>query len=1131
MTNLIEQDKQNRATALNPTQSFIVQAPAGSGKTELLIQRFLTLLTQVRLPEEILAITFTKKAANEMRGRVVKALKQAQDAEPESAHAKLTWQIANRVLERDKQFNWHLISNPNQLRIQTIDSLCTFLTKQLPLLSHFGSSPAISDNAKSLYREAVQEVLLHVEENYEWSDAIANLLLHLDNDLNKLHDLLINLLEKRDQWLPYIRLDTEDNQIKAALEEHLNWVISNRLSAIAPLVPKTLIAELMDIARFAADNIAISGKTSPILACRDLFELPKTKASQKEAWLGLANLLLTKSFSWRKRVDDEIGFPPLTSIKNAQEKALHSSYRERFSELIKQLIDQEALRLSLEELCFLPEQTYNHKQWAILKSLLTILKIVTAQLRVSFQQQGQIDFIENAQAALLALGNDEHPTDLALALDYQIKHILVDEFQDTSYTQYQLIEKLTTGWEPNDGRTLFVVGDPMQSIYRFRQAEVGLFIRMGIHGIGNIHLQPLKLAVNFRSSPSIVEWNNAHFTRMFPAFNDMATGSVTYSASASHQTTEHSSTNQITIKGLLEANDRAQAKEIVTIIQHTLNDFPDESIAILVRSRSHLTTIIEEIKKAHIPFRAVDIDALASKQSIQDLFSLTCALLHPADRIAWLSVLRAPWCGLSLSDLLIIGRDRYALIYDRITSNEVFKALSDEGKIRLTRILPIIKDAIAERERYDLRYWIERTWLLLGGPACLADELELDEAKAYFQLLSDFMQNNLILNTNKLREKLDRSYATTQHADAKVQIMTIHTAKGLEFDTIILPHLERKLPYDDKSLLSWMEQPLSDQKTALMLAPIHGIGDEKDAIYEYITRQQRIKSDHEVDRLFYVATTRAKKRLHLFFNAKETEKGIRTESGSFLEKIWPCIAHNKDAILTACNDVFIEEQPTEPKRYIQRLTKDWQNPIKDKRNKTVAYHLNQDGFQLKSEKSRFIGTVTHHILQYLTLHGIEWWQNQSDIQQKNYIQKQLKQLGAFHSIIVTASESIQHIIRNLLNDEKGRWILAPHSDAKSEFALTALIDNKVENLIIDRTFIDEKGIRWIIDYKTATLSHRDLNQFLTEEQNKYLEKMRKYQKAMQLIDNRPIRLGLYFPALPAWHEWEAEEMIMAHELA
>src|SRR5205085_1630546 len=110
-------------------------------------------------------------------------------------------------------------------------------------------------------------------------------------------------------------------------------------------------------------------------------------------------------------------------------------------------------------------------------------------------------------------------------------------------------------------------------------------------------------------------------------------------------------------------------------------------------------------------------------------------------------------------------------------------------------------------------------------------------------------------------------------------------------------HLERKMPQDDKSLLLWMERPLSNDQIALLLAPIHATGNAKDILYEYINRQQRMKSDYETDRLFYVATTRAKQRLYLFFNVNKSVKDdFRVESGSFLEKIWPALQNNLETV-------------------------------------------------------------------------------------------------------------------------------------------------------------------------------------------------------------------------------------------
>jgi hypothetical protein len=148
-----------------------------------------------------------------------------------------------------------------------------------------------------------------------------------------------------------------------------------------------------------------------------------------------------------------------------------------------------------------------------------------------FRCRGKADYVEIALRALRALGTADEPTDLALAFDYRLQHILVDEFQDTSFSQLDLLERLTGGWADGDGRTLFCVGDPMQSIYRFRQAEVGLFIDLQQHGLRNLRLEPLRLEANFRSIPAIVDWINRVVPAVLAARNDAEQGAVQYSPS------------------------------------------------------------------------------------------------------------------------------------------------------------------------------------------------------------------------------------------------------------------------------------------------------------------------------------------------------------------------------------------------------------------------------------------------------------------------------------------------------------------------------------------------------------------------------------------------------------------------
>src|SRR5262245_3190963 len=153
-------DAPERAAALDPARSFIVQAPAGSGKTGLLIQRFLRLLATVEDPEEILAITFTRKAAAEMRRRVLQALHRAGDASPPAdSNDRITWQLARAALERDRARAWQLDRNATRLRIQTIDALCASLARQLPVLARLGATPAVVDDPRDLYREAAERTL------------------------------------------------------------------------------------------------------------------------------------------------------------------------------------------------------------------------------------------------------------------------------------------------------------------------------------------------------------------------------------------------------------------------------------------------------------------------------------------------------------------------------------------------------------------------------------------------------------------------------------------------------------------------------------------------------------------------------------------------------------------------------------------------------------------------------------------------------------------------------------------------------------------------------------------------------------------------------------------------------------
>src|SRR5207237_562609 len=153
--------------ALDPTRSFTVRAPAGSGKTELLIQRFLRLLAVANKPEAIVAITFTRKAAGEMLDRILGALRDAKDEVPVGKpHMETTRQLALQVLERDCELEWDLLDHPGRLRVQTIDSLCMSITGAMPWLARLGGMSRIEEDARQLYEEAAHLTLLDASPDY-----------------------------------------------------------------------------------------------------------------------------------------------------------------------------------------------------------------------------------------------------------------------------------------------------------------------------------------------------------------------------------------------------------------------------------------------------------------------------------------------------------------------------------------------------------------------------------------------------------------------------------------------------------------------------------------------------------------------------------------------------------------------------------------------------------------------------------------------------------------------------------------------------------------------------------------------------------------------------------------------------
>ena len=406
-------DAKTREQALRVDGSFIVQAPAGSGKTELLIRRFLSLLAVVEAPEEIIAITFTIKAAAEMRHRVMQALADAQGPEPADHYERALWDIANNAWANNVRCNWQLDRHPSRLRIQTIDALCAALTRQMPWVSGFGAPPQVVEDARGLYRAAARATLQHIASGQnEWGDAVAILLGHLDNQVPRAIELLSDMLRYRDQWLRHLgrQQGVSDKQRRAVLESAWSRQIRHELRLISRAVPEDVEQQLRDCIVYAAENLHASAGDSPIVEWRDASSFAGESIDDLPRWRGLSALLLTQEGNWRKRVNVRQGFPPKPKAAADMKNIMHN--------LLEVLAGDEQMRAALERAGRIPDVVFDDRQWRAISALTTLLPLAAAQLELLFGDKGQVDFCEINLRANRALHTLDTPSDLALRLDY-----------------------------------------------------------------------------------------------------------------------------------------------------------------------------------------------------------------------------------------------------------------------------------------------------------------------------------------------------------------------------------------------------------------------------------------------------------------------------------------------------------------------------------------------------------------------------------------------------------------------------------------------------------------------------------------------------------------------------------------
>ncbi|MEQ8860450.1 MAG: UvrD-helicase domain-containing protein [Pseudomonadales bacterium] len=1118
-------DVDARRGAVDPTRSVIVQAPAGSGKTTLLVERYLGLLAVAEAPEEILAITFTRKAAAEMRQRILRFLDPG--FRTDAAHEQGALGKARAVAERVAA--WGLRENPQRLLIRTIDSFNHYLARTMPVASQLGPVPTPADNTQALYRRAARRVLTLADGSDPMAEHLQRLLDWRDHRAQDIENLLAALLGKRDQWLRALGVSLPQRE---RLEAVLAAVVDHQLESSAEQVDAVLQSnacnpwELVELLRYAARTLAAKGRESAILAYLDGDALPQADAGDLPRWRALAELLLTGKDEVRKQVTVGQGFPPQTA-----EKA-------RMQAVLEALAGDRALAGALAKARRLPEPRYGDEEWAVLDSLIQVLTRTATELEVVFASAGQTDFNGLAAAALRGLGDaDNGYTDLGLYLDRRIRHILVDEFQDTNWGQLHLLEKLTAGWEgeippgqlalwEDEGpdaavaeraegrpRTLFLVGDPMQSIYRFREAEVGLFMRSRDQGVGPLMLDDRRLRTNFRARAEIVDWVNTRLGPIFPDREDVAAGAVAYAAS------EPGRPGGGAVEVHAYPSDTAEADAVARLIAEALAEHAgnaDFRAAVIVRARSHLAHILPALARHGVAYRALQLDPLASRPVVQDLIALTRAILQPADTTALLALLRAPVCGLTLEALWKLAGDGRGLM----DSDALQRLAGDDGE-RAARVFGALADAGNGWRRRPLRDLVEGAWQRLGGPACCTHPAtDLQDAAAYLTALDQADADGLLDDWNDFEERLAVQFTAGDPpgGGAKLEILTMHGAKGLEWDLVVLPGLNRTPGGGDADLLHWLPFIAPDGDEQVLFAPLRAAEEQHNPpLIKLIRDEQRARDTFEDQRLLYVATTRARERLVLSACLDPNRDEIRPDTGTLLADLWPTTGADFVAALQqTAPDAAAAAVGARVDQQLRRVAAGWQPPRGERfawrasmppRETARALEFNWAGAQ-----ARRTGTVLHRLLEQVGRFGIEGLDAEQQRRLIERIPRLLRAQGTRPDQLADASAVVRDAFAATLTSDSGRWVLSnAHRDAACERPISGLVDGELVNAIVDRTFVDADGVRWIIDYKSGHHAGADLAGFLAQERERYQGQLALYRRLFEQLEGGRVKTALYLP--------------------
>ncbi len=1092
-----------RKNAINPNFSVWVNASAGTGKTKILIDRVLRLLLENK--RNILCLTFTNAAANEMENRVHSILSKWAICSESVLIADLEqldfFPMSSQCSTRENKDYLtrarRLFSELENLglTIQTIHAFCYKLISNFPIEAGIAPNCTLSE-CKELHSIIFNKVL-HNETVQDNINLIAT-----EIDENKLRDLLYTLC------------------IKRSISENDSEYIKDKLSA--PDEIHDLQSETTEHIKRLAEILSEGSKRDQSYSAMLYDWCDSTKPSVIPTSLPVIQVADT-GIQKKRSVDSSVTRWNDTKVENLVKVFLKSESNEKKSILsiatkgtLEKFRDAEQIIESVQNVVFTHIKDMNSYQiFKRTSSLLGIFKVYVDLYSSEKSKNALIDYNDIIGLATNLLSNPNYKDWILFNLDQKIDHILVDEAQDNSISQWKIITNLCDEFFAgnDEKRTLFVVGDVKQSIYRFQGANPHLFNYMQQYfhtKTGGRDWISCQLEKSFRSTPEVLMLVDRIFNNFRAEIsfvdneikhvphreNDQGYIEIWPALPKCKEKEQRALQIPLTCRENYIITDRLLAQTIANRIHNWLNEgrilvakdrhIEPRDIVILVRQRNVLVDyIISELKKANVPVVGRDYFRIMDYIAVQDLIALAEFLLLQANDLAFANALKSPLFNFTEDDLFNIAYDRKEhSLWERIQDYSVVIYSELNYLINLSRI------------ESPLALF---THILRTGKKKFAARLGLE----CFEVLDEFM--NLVLQFENpslqafvqwIKENNPEIKNDMQSERNAVRIMTIHKSKGLQapivflVDTNTVPRNSESIIFDGTEVPFWC-------------------GKNNNAYCDQVKREKKLEDYNEYLRLLYVALTRAEDELYIL-SKEPVQKGswydLITQYGEPYEKkqayLQPIFKEKVEVLCVNANypyiykkrdyfDVPVISLPPNLSMSFQCLTLEsskkegepasathspvsFQHLMLESREKEAWIPVSRTGMtnsgtgmtesSAETKDSYTRGLIIHSILQYMPKIEKE--------RRKNWVRKYLDNIN-------TSEDKDEIYSKILAFNEKYGYLF--DLEGKSEITLSGIIDGEPVLVRLDRLCItQDKAI--IIDYK----SHRNVSVSLLNEIKKQM---------------------------------------------